>query len=299
MTDDGGVVRTARPLSAAEQDALVAQCSRCRALDVSWWLVPALVAGVAVGAARGEVLDVAGAVLVTVVLAVGQVRTTARALRAQHPVGSEVETVVDRHRLIHRGESWSLPQVTAVREEGRVVRLDLGRDHGHVLPDHVDIARVRRLAGVPAPEPAPGPDIVVVPAGTALRVAVRATLWASLRAGSVLLPVALGLVAVLLGAAGIGTTLLVAQVGATVAHVVAQRAVLRREVPEGVPLAREWQGTTLVVRGAHGTTSVPVGRATHVRVRGRVVVVRREGLTPLWLPAPLVTEAARADLLGN
>lgn len=166
------VVVTAHEVTAAEQQALVAQCTRCCLKDIAWWTVPAAVAGAVVGLLWGDgPRDVVGPVLVVSVLVLVHVVQVRRALRATFPVGLAVETVVAPHRLSTSTGSYALPQVTGLRTEGRVVRIDHGGDHSHLLPELVDVDLVRRRAGVPAPAPEPGPTVVVVPPGLGSRAA--------------------------------------------------------------------------------------------------------------------------------
>ena len=190
MSTGDEVVVTAHEITTAEQRALVAQCTRCGLRDMAWWAAPAALAGAVTALVRGDGLShVVAPVLLVAVLLVVHVLQVRRALRATFPVGLAVETVVAPHRLGTSTGSYALPQVTGLRTEGRVVRIDHGRDHSHLLPDQVDVDLVRRRAGVPAPAPDPGPTVAVVPAGLGSRAARRMLGWRLSAEGLAVVPV--------------------------------------------------------------------------------------------------------------
>lgn len=296
MSDDGGVVRSTREVTQDDQRAVVAQCTRCAVRDAAWWAVPSAVAGTATGVllGRGAVLSL----LLVVVLVVVQVAQLRRHLRATHPVGTTHETVLAPHRLTYLGGSLALPQVTGVRPEGRTLRVDLGGDHSHVLPGHVDVDLLRRRAGVPAPAPC-GPDVVVVPPGLGRRAAARILarrLWRDPDSWTA----ALAVVALaVLGAWAVAVTALVAHVGGLLVQASVVRREFDRAFPPGIPLGTGWRGTDLVLSSEQGETVVPVGPAEALAERGDLVVVRRPGAAVLPLPPMVVTEAARASLVRN
>ncbi|UFN43564.1 hypothetical protein [Nocardioides okcheonensis] len=296
MTDAGGVVRTTHELTADDQRALVSQCTRCLVRDMAWWAVPAAVAGVGTGVAldRGAVLSA----LLVVVLVVVQVVQLRRQLRALHPVGSVVETVVGPHRLTQVQGAIALPQVTGVRREGAMVRIDLGRDHSHLLPEHADVHLLRSRAGVPAPTPE-GPGVVVVPPGLGRRAAARIVarrLWRDVDSWTAGLAV---VAMALLGAWAVAATVLVAHVGGLLVQASASRREFDRAFPPGIPVEAEWRGTELLVRSEQGEATVPVGPVVALRGRGDLVVAHRPGGGVLPLPSVVVTDASRSALLAN
>ena len=294
------VVVTVHEITAAEQRALVAQCTRCSLRDVSRWAVPAAAAGAVVGLLGGDgPRGVVGPVLVVAALVVVHVVQVRRALRATFPVGLAVETVVEPHRLGTSTGAYALPQVTGLRAEGRVVRVEHGKDHSHLLPEQVDVDLVRRRAGVPAPPPAPGPTVVVVPPGLGARAARRMLGWRLWRdAGS--LGSWLGVIGfALLGAWSVAVAVAVAQLGALAQRAAMDRREFDRAFPSGIPVDARWQGWNLEVRSAEGLSVVPVVGATSARNAGDLFVVRRRGMPPLPLPDVVVDDAVRTDLLGR
>jgi len=297
MDADDEVVVTAHEITPAGQRALVAQCTRCGLSDVAWWAVPAAVAGVATGLLRGDWLrDVIGSIVVVVVLVVVHLVQVRRGLRATFPVGLVVETVVAPHRLSTSTGSYALPQVTGLRTEGRVVRVEHGKDHSHLLPDQVDLDLLRRRAGVPAPEPGPGPEVVVVPPGLGTRAALRMLVWRLWRdpghLTAWLVAVGLGL----LGAWPLVVTVVVAQLGALSQRAAMDRREFDRAFPAGIPVDARWQGWSLEVRSAEGLAVVPVLGATSSHDSGDLFVVRRPGMPPLPLPDVVVDDAVRTEL---
>jgi hypothetical protein len=294
------VVVTAHEITAAEQQALVAQCTRCCLKDIAWWTVPAAAAGAVVGLLWGDgPRDVVGPLLVVAVLVLVHVVQVRRALRATFPVGLAVETVVGPHRLSTSTGSYALPQVTGLRTEGRVVRIDHGGDHSHLLPELVDVDLVRRRAGVPAPAPEPGPTVVVVPPGLGSRAARRMLGWRLVRdPGS--LATWLGVVAfTLLGAWSLALTVVVAHLGALAQRAAVDRREFDRAFPAGIPVDARWQGWSLEVRSVEGLAVVPVQGATSARSAGDLFVVRRPGMPPLPLPDVVVDDVVRAELRGR
>ena len=300
MSAGDEVVVTAHEITDAEQRALVAQCTRCGLKDIAWWTVPAAAAGAIVGVLWGDgPRDVVAPVLLVAVLVVVHVVQVRRALRATFPVGLVVETVVAPHRVSTSTGSYALPQVTGLRPEGRVVRIDHGKDHSHLLPDQVDVDLVRRRAGVPAPAPEPGPTVVVVPPGLGSRAARRMLGWRLWRdSGSLtawLAVVGFGL----LGAWSVAVAVGVAQLGALVQRAAVDRREFDRAFPAGIPVDARWQGWNLEVHSAEGLAVVPVLGATSARGAGDLFVVRRRGMPPLPLPEVVVTEPVRTELLGR
>jgi hypothetical protein len=300
MSADDEVVVTAHEITPAGQRALVAQCTRCGLRDMAWWLVPAAVAGVVTGLLVGDRLaDAVGPLVLVALLGLIQLVQVRRALRATFPVGLAVETVVEPHRLSTSTGSYALPQVTGLRDEGRVVRIDHGKDHSHLLHDQVDLDLVRRRAGVPAPAPEPGPTVVVVPPGLGSRAARRMLAWRLWRdSGS--LGTWLGVVGFgLLGAWPLAVTALVAQLGALAVQARMDRREFDRAFPAGIPVDARWRGWSLEVHGAEGPAVVPVLGATSAHDAGDLFVVRRQGMPPLPLPDVVVDDAVRAELLGR
>lgn len=300
MSTGDEVVVTAHEITTAEQRALVAQCTRCGLRDMAWWAAPAALAGAVTALVRGDGLShVVAPVLLVAVLLVVHVLQVRRALRATFPVGLAVETVVAPHRLGTSTGSYALPQVTGLRTEGRVVRIDHGRDHSHLLPDQVDVDLVRRRAGVPAPAPDPGPTVAVVPAGLGSRAARRMLGWRLWRdSGSLtawLAVVGCGL----LDAWSVAVAVGVAQLGALAQQAAVDRREFDRAFPAGIPVDARWQGWSLEVHSAEGLAVVPVLGATSAHESGDLFVVRRQGMPPLPLPDVVVDDAVRAELLGR
>ena len=300
MSAGDEVVVTAHEITTAGQRALVAQCTRCGLRDMAWWAAPAALAGTVTALVRGDGLShVVAPVLLVAALVVVHVVQVRRALRATFPVGLAVETAVAPHRLSTSTGSYALPQVTGLRTEGRVVRIDHGKDHSHLLPDQVDVDLVRRRAGVPAPAPEDGPTVVVVPTGLGPRAARRMLEWRLWRdSGSLtawLAVIGFGL----LGAWSLVVAVVVAQVGALAQRAAVDRREFDQAFPAGIPVDARWQGWSLEVHSAEGLAVVPVLGATSARGVGDLFVVRRQGMPPLPLPDVVVDDAVRTELLGG
>ena len=213
------------------------------------------------------------------------------------PVGAEVETVVSHERVQTALGAFAPPQATGVRREGRLVRVDLGPDHAHVLPRHVDVEAVRRWVGVPAPEPAGVPRAtVVVPSSLARRVALRILVREALTGRDVLPGWVLAVLLLLIGQWSSLATVVVCQLGALAVHATSQQRAFERAFPAEVPLDVQWNGRALEVRSTAGLAVVDLAAATTGWRSGDLFVVRRSSGTPLLLPDVVVGETVRADL---
>jgi hypothetical protein len=298
LGDQDDAIRRSHEITPSDQDALVAQCTRCTLRDSAVWLLAGAGAGVVVGALTGA--DIVPALVMTVVLAGLQVLAVRRGMRALYPVGTTVTTVLTEHRLAVATGDMSLPLVTGVRHEGGVVRVDLDLDHTHLVPGAVDIDALAARAGRPAPEPVrlPGSRVVEVPPGLGGRAARRIAVRDAVRNADVLPMWGLTALCLVLGQWALAATVAVSQVGALVARARMEQRAFDRAFPPGVPLDVQWHGWTLELRSARGLSVVDVGQATAGATAGQLFVVRREGGPSLAIPDVVVTDDVRARLRG-
>lgn len=301
MNDDGGVVRSTHVLTRADQRDYLSGCTRCVLRDCAGWLVAGAVAGVLVALVTGgRTTAVVAPLLIVALFVVGQVVGVRANLKRSLPVGAEVETVVGHERVQTALGAFSPPQATGLRPEGRLVRVDLGQDHTHVLPGHVDVEAVRRWVGVPVPGPADIPGrTVVVPPTLSRRVAVRVYVRQALASSDVLPVWALAAFLLLIGQWSGLATVVVCQLGALAVHATSQQRAFERAFPAGVPLDVQWHGRVLEVRSTAGLAVVDIATATSGRRGGDLFVVRRPSVAPLLLPDVVVGDAMRAELSGR
>lgn len=296
MTDHDDAIRVSREITPADQRALAAQCTRCALRDSAGWLVAGAVAGVVVGVVTGAA--VVPALVFTVVLAVLQVLAVRNGVRATYPVGTLIRTALTDHRLECTTGDLSLPYVTGVRGEGRVVRIDFDRDHMHLVPGTVDLDALRARAGAPAPEPdvVPGSVVVEVPPGLGARVARRTFVWQVTRTSGVLWAWALAALCLAVGQWAMATTVAVSQLGAILVQVSIDRRAFDRAFPPGVPLVARWAGRVLELRSTRGLSVVDLEPARTGAATGDLFVIRRQGVPPLAVPDVVVSDVVRRDL---
>lgn len=301
MNDDGGVVRSTHVLTRADQRDYLNGCTRCVLRDCAWWLAAGGVVGVLVALLTGgTAADVVLPLVLVAVFLGAQVTGVRSSLARSLPVGAEVETVVSHERVQTALGAFAPPQATGVRQEGPLVRIDLGPDHTHVLPRHVDVEAVRRWVGVPTPGPADVPGTtVVVPSSLARSVALRVLVREALVGRNVLPGWALAVLLLLIGQWSGLATVVVCQLGALAVHATSQQRAFERAFPSGVPLHAQWDGQVLEVRSTAGLSVVPLGAATSGRGSGDLFVVRRPSAPPLLLPAALVDDDLRDRLSGR